>query len=114
MPALCNTIEGARYRDMLARSGQARSDRVMVMSALDIISVALAPIAKAVLNLDTCLNNQGTICDTCAVMCPPHVKAIKMINRKPLLDVDLCTGCGMCAYYCESEPGSITIVALEE
>ena len=47
LPALCNTIEGARYRDMLARSGQARSDRVMVLSALDTISVGLAPIAKA-------------------------------------------------------------------
>jgi len=46
-PALCNTVEGARYRDMLARSGQARSDRVMVMSAVDIISEALAPIAQA-------------------------------------------------------------------
>lgn len=72
----------------------------------------LAPIAAAVLDLDTCLNSQGTICDTCALMCPPHVKAIKMINRQPQLDAELCTGCGMCAYYCESEPGSITIVPL--
>lgn len=47
-PALCNTVEGARYRDMLAKIGQARSDRVMVTSALDIISEALAPIANAV------------------------------------------------------------------
>lgn len=74
--------------------------------------ITVAPIAKAVLNLDTCLNNQGTICDTCAVMCPPHVNAIKMINRKPQLNADLCTGCGMCAFYCESEPGSISIEAL--
>jgi hypothetical protein len=48
MPALCNTIEGARYRDMLARSGQARSDRVMVVAALDAISDSLAIIARAV------------------------------------------------------------------
>ncbi|AAV94525.1 type IV secretory system conjugative DNA transfer family protein [Ruegeria pomeroyi] len=47
-PALCNTVEGARYRDMLARAGQARSDRVMVMTALEIVSAALAPIANAV------------------------------------------------------------------
>lgn len=47
-PALCNTVEGARYRDMLAKAGQAKSDRVMVMSALEIISRALAPIANAV------------------------------------------------------------------
>lgn len=47
-PALCNSIEGARYRDSLARTGQARNDRVMVMSALDMISQSLAPIADAV------------------------------------------------------------------
>ena len=48
LPALCNTVEGARYRDMLAKRGQARSDRVMVTTALDIISQAVAPIANAV------------------------------------------------------------------
>jgi len=47
-PALCNTVEGARYRDMIARAGQARSDRVMALSALDLISQSLATIADAV------------------------------------------------------------------
>lgn len=47
LPALCNTVEGARYRDMLARLGQARNDRVMVLSALDIISTSLGPISRA-------------------------------------------------------------------
>jgi len=70
-----------------------------------------APIAEATLNRDTCLNSQGTICDTCAMMCPSHIKAIKMINRFPRFDAGQCTGCGMCAFYCESLPGSIAIVA---
>ncbi len=47
-PALCNSIEGARYRDMLARRGQARHDRPMLEEALATISAALAPIARAV------------------------------------------------------------------
>ena len=47
IPALCNTIEGARYRDMLARLGQARNDRVMTLAALDVISQSLAVIADA-------------------------------------------------------------------
>lgn len=51
-PALCNTVEGARYRDMLARAGQARSDRVMLLSALDVISQSLATIADAVPPID--------------------------------------------------------------
>ncbi len=51
-PALCNTIEGARYRDMLARLGQARNDRVMTLSALDTISQSLATIARVAPPID--------------------------------------------------------------
>lgn len=47
-PALCNTVEGARYRDQIARLGQARNDRVMVLSAIDAISQSLGTIARAV------------------------------------------------------------------
>lgn len=47
-PAICNTVEGARYRDQLARLGQARVDRVMAISALAMISESLAVIARAV------------------------------------------------------------------
>ncbi|WP_342069773.1 type IV secretory system conjugative DNA transfer family protein [Yoonia algicola] len=46
-PALCNTVEGGRYRDLLAKQGQARNDPQMLKAALDVISQALAPIAKA-------------------------------------------------------------------
>ncbi len=51
-PALCNTVEGARYRDMLARVGQARGDRVMILSALEVISQSLATIAETVPPID--------------------------------------------------------------
>ena len=44
-PALCNTIEGARYRDMIARAGQAANDRNMQLTALRTISDALAAVA---------------------------------------------------------------------
>lgn len=46
LPALCNTVEGARYRDMLARLGQARNDRVVVISALEPSSESLATISQ--------------------------------------------------------------------
>lgn len=52
-PALCNTVEGGRYRDQLARIGQARRDRVMLLSALEAISLSLAPIAHAVPAIDS-------------------------------------------------------------
>jgi len=47
IPALCNTIEGGRYRDLLARLGEARNDRNMLLAALGTLSDALAPVAKA-------------------------------------------------------------------
>ncbi|WP_299844139.1 type IV secretory system conjugative DNA transfer family protein [uncultured Roseovarius sp.] len=47
-PTLCNTVEGGRYRDLLAKLGQARNDPQMLQSALSVIGEALAPIAKAV------------------------------------------------------------------
>lgn len=46
IPALCNTVEGGRYRDLLARLGQARNDHHMLHTALATISEALAPIAS--------------------------------------------------------------------
>lgn len=51
-PAICNSVEGARYRDMLARLGQARHDRVMLLQALEVIGRSLAPIANAVPTLE--------------------------------------------------------------
>jgi hypothetical protein len=51
VPALCNTVEGARYRDLLARLAQARTDRVMVTAALAQIGESLAVVARAVPNL---------------------------------------------------------------
>lgn len=47
-PALANTVEGARYRDLLAKLGQARTDAVMLREAVDQIGASLAVIAKAV------------------------------------------------------------------
>ncbi|MGC9417815.1 MAG: hypothetical protein ACP5EN_02475 [Rhodovulum sp.] len=47
-PALSNTVEGARYRDLLARAGRARNDRVMLLTALERISASLATVAEAV------------------------------------------------------------------
>lgn len=51
-PALLNTVEGARYRDMLARAGQARNDREMAVSALEIIGESLGILAQSVPPID--------------------------------------------------------------
>lgn len=46
-PLLCNTVEGGRYRDFLAKQGQAKNDPQMLSAALKVISLALAPVANA-------------------------------------------------------------------
>lgn len=52
-PALCNTVEAARYRDRLARIGQARHDEALVLSAAEKVSRALAPIAAAAPSIES-------------------------------------------------------------
>ncbi len=69
-----------------------------------------SPIGKAVLNLETCLAEEGILCDRCAVTCPSDIKAITMRNRKPVLEKELCVGCGLCVFYCESTPVSLNVV----
>jgi ferredoxin-type protein NapG len=68
------------------------------------------PIAKAVLTLDKCLNEQGILCDTCTRHCPTQVRAIRMVGRNVKLDTDQCTGCGLCAYHCEAVPSALSIL----
>jgi len=66
-------------------------------------------VGKAELNLDLCLNAQGILCDTCVVHCPPGLRALTMNHRMPQLNWEACVGCGLCAYFCEAEPGAIAM-----
>lgn len=45
-PPICNSLEGARYRDMLARVGQTRGDPKMSATAAEMISACLASVAQ--------------------------------------------------------------------
>lgn len=76
-------------------------------------SAMVLPIAKVSIDRGKCLNSQGVLCDTCSWRCPTHLKAIRMVNRFPVLDLEKCTGCGLCIYHCEAEPGAIALVHLE-
>lgn len=65
---------------------------------------SINPIGIAELAINNCMTSQGTLCDDCSLYCPSEINAIKMLKRKPILDQDLCTGCGMCLYHCPAEP----------
>jgi ferredoxin-type protein NapG len=75
--------------------------------------IPVPPVAKVSLDLDRCLNTSGILCDTCSFRCPTHIKAIRMVDRLPLLDAATCTGCGMCVYHCEAEPSAFSFTVLE-
>ena len=70
------------------------------------------PIGKAVLSLEACLNQQGILCDDCAVVCPEGVKAIRILERQPRIDEDKCVGCGLCAVHCAADPPALRIEPL--
>jgi ferredoxin-type protein NapF len=67
------------------------------------------PLAKAKLNLDACLAQQGILCDDCVVVCPTTAGALRLQDRTPRLLADRCVGCGLCAAYCPAEPNAISI-----
>ena len=74
---------------------------------------APAPIAVARLQMDACLNSQGTLCDECATACPANVRAIRVrFGKMPELDPDACVGCGLCAWHCAAEQKALIIEPL--
>lgn len=72
------------------------------------------PLGLASINTDRCLPwAYNTICSVCEEMCPLAEKAISlieeeyfsedgvvMIMKKPVVNRDLCIGCGICEYHC--------------
>ena len=71
------------------------------------------PVAIAVVDTQLCLVSHGILCDACVLYCPPHIRAITVRGRLPVIDADKCTGCGLCAHHCEGEPHAISIQPLE-
>lgn len=87
---------------------------VAACSSEALSEAALKPLGKVSLNLDECLTSQGIFCDTCSLFCPPEVRAIRMVRRQPVLDVEACVGCGMCVFYCESDGQPLMIEPCSE
>jgi len=69
-----------------------------------------APIAMglAIINPATCLAFQGEVCTQCADQCPVE-NAITMEAGRPVVDSEVCTGCGVCLYVCPGPEQTITL-----
>ena len=63
-------------------------------------------VGVAKLNEEHCLVKQGQMCDYCARSCPKEYGALTFgEDRMPIIDEDLCVGCGKCEYICVSQSG---------
>lgn len=65
-------------------------------------------IGKAVILNHHCLTSQDVMCDYCFRSCPTK-GAIELINGKPFVNEENCTGCGLCVDSCISELKGIQI-----
>lgn len=63
-------------------------------------------------NKDNCLAWQGEECKVCYTSCPFYNQAIKLEDHKrPVVNPNVCVGCGICEYVCVTNPPSVTIKA---
>jgi ferredoxin-type protein NapG len=61
-------------------------------------------------NEKACVRTAGEDCRLCVDKCPLHERVIRLNKQgQVFINEDTCTGCGECAYYCPTEPKSITI-----
>ena len=71
----------------------------------------LPKLARAEINVSTCLPYLGPECGACKPACPvPGAMTWKM--EKPEINPEICTGCGLCREACIVEPKAVNISSL--
>ncbi len=63
---------------------------------------------KATIDTARCLPHRGDKCSVCLDRCPIQGALRLDAHGKPTV-TDFCTGCGICEYYCPTEPTSIRV-----
>lgn len=80
-------------------------------------SGALLPVEKekvamglAKIDQERCLSWLGDVCKACHSCCPFYDKGIFLEDyAKPVVDPDVCVGCGECEYVCILDPPAIVV-----
>ncbi len=67
------------------------------------------PLGTAVVLKDICFSYKGIYCPSCVVKCPLSGTAISMVDNKPVVQEEECTGCGICVQVCPTEQPAIRI-----
>jgi ferredoxin-type protein NapG len=68
-----------------------------------------AKMGTAVVSPLACLAHQGTTCSACVEQCPV-AGAMHWENGRPVVDGDVCTGCGVCQSACPAPQNAILIL----
>jgi ferredoxin-type protein NapG len=66
-------------------------------------------IGIAAFDIEICLAYQNQYCDACVSVCPTQPRSIALLNGRPSLVPDLCTGCGLCEQFCPTWPKAVRI-----
>lgn len=69
--------------------------------------------ATARIDIYTCLAHQNSFCSVCSEQCPVQ-GAIKVINGKPRIVEDTCTGCGVCHHVCPAPSNAVLLMPLAD
>ena len=56
-----------------------------------------------------CLAHHGTTCTVCSERCPVD-GAISVANGRPIIDEQVCTGCGVCRHVCPAPENAILLM----
>lgn len=62
-------------------------------------------------SIDTlsCLAHQGSFCSTCVERCPVR-GAITVATGRPVVDAEVCVGCGVCQHVCPAPLGAARVL----
>ena len=88
------------------------------------LDINKAKMGVAVVDMKNCVAYWGIQCDACYRSCPLRDKALYLEYRRnertqkhafllPVVDSDICTGCGVCERACITEKAAITVLNRE-
>jgi ferredoxin-type protein NapG len=80
----------------------------------DVLRLA-APKKIGIARIDTvtCLPHQGGTCTVCSEQCPVP-GAIEIVNGRPRIVEEVCTGCGVCQFVCPAPHNAVLLMPLAE
>lgn len=85
------------------------------------LDINKAKMGVAIVDTENCIAYHGIRCDACYRDCPLIDKALKLEYRRnertkkhayllPIVDLNVCTGCGICERVCVTQKPSITVI----